>query len=341
MSNTCSHDLKALAARLLQDIGDDTPECITPLSGGRNNNVHLITTPSRKLVLKQLFHSPVDPRDRFQAENLFYNHCARTGVKNVPSLLASSESDRILLLEYIDGRKPSAQDIGRALISDAIEFIVVLNKSDIPKTDLSPASESCFSIKGHLELIETRIAKLENHMTNRTVLDLVRTKFRPLWENILTRVERYDQKLLSTEVKPCVSPSDFGFHNCLVHPDRGTVFFDFEYAGWDDPAKLICDFFCQVEIPVPNSCFHELVDRLSFLSSHGADLSTRVGILLPAYKLKWCCILLNEFLPADRERREFAGARNTDEKLIKQLSMSKSVFDDADRLMEAIQCTGQ
>src|SRR4029077_9202981 len=47
-----------------------------------------------------------------------------------------------------------------------------------------------------------------------------------------------------------LSPSDFGFHNALV--DGGRVgFVDFEYAGRDDPAKLIGDFFNQVERPVP------------------------------------------------------------------------------------------
>ena len=49
----------------------------------------------------------------------------------------------------------------------------------------------------------------------------------------------------------CLSPSDFGFHNALVDERAGLTFLDFEYAGRDDPAKLVSDFFCQPEIPVP------------------------------------------------------------------------------------------
>ena len=49
----------------------------------------------------------------------------------------------------------------------------------------------------------------------------------------------------------CVSPSDFGFHNALRTPDGRLAFIDFEYAGWDDPAKTVSDFFCQPECPVP------------------------------------------------------------------------------------------
>ena len=29
-------------------------------------------------------------------------------------------------------------------------------------------------------------------------------------------------------------------------------------------------------------------------------------LLLPAYQIKWCCIMLNDFLGADQLRRDFA-----------------------------------
>src|SRR6266480_4587472 len=39
-----------------------------------------------------------------------------------------------------------------------------------------------------------------------------------------------------------LSPSDFGFHNAIRRPDGTLAFVDFEYFGWDDPAKTIVDF---------------------------------------------------------------------------------------------------
>ena len=42
----------------------------------------------------------------------------------------------------------------------------------------------------------------------------------------------------------CISASDFGLHNAIM-TERGIVFFDFEFAGWDDPAKAIVDFLLQ------------------------------------------------------------------------------------------------
>ena len=43
-----------------------------------------------------------------------------------------------------------------------------------------------------------------------------------------------------------ISPSDFGFHNMLI--GKKCSFLDFEYAGIDDAAKLICDFICQPDL---------------------------------------------------------------------------------------------
>ena len=94
-----------------------------------------------------------------------------------------------------------------------------------------------------------------------------------------------------------VSPSDFGFHNCLV-TDAGLRFIDFEYAGWDDPAKMACDFFYQPEVPVPQPFLPGFIERVEAV----------VRLLLPVYGVKWCCIMLNEFLPMGDTRRAFARA---------------------------------
>jgi hypothetical protein len=110
---------------------------------------------------------------------------------------------------------------------------------------------------------------------------------------------------LPTEAR-CLSPSDFGFHNALVRPSGSLCFIDFEYAGWDDPAKTVCDFFCQPAVPVPHCYLGSFVDQVADWVPDAADFRHRVGILLPVYEVKWCCIMLNEFLPVGNRRRSFA-----------------------------------
>src|SRR5690606_1492036 len=50
-----------------------------------------------------------------------------------------------------------------------------------------------------------------------------------------------DEKELAPRFR-LLSPSDFGFHNMLRRDDGSLAFIDFEYFGWDDPAKLAADF---------------------------------------------------------------------------------------------------
>ena len=47
-----------------------------------------------------------------------------------------------------------------------------------------------------------------------------------------------------------LSPSDFGFHNILSHHNN-LYYIDFEYAGWDDPYKLIADFILNPDYKIP------------------------------------------------------------------------------------------
>jgi hypothetical protein len=105
-----------------------------------------------------------------------------------------------------------------------------------------------------------------------------------------------------------VSPSDFGFHNALLEPGGRVRFLDFEYAGWDDPAKLICDFFCQPRVPVPLSYFDAFARGVAESFPQPDEVVRRARLLLPAYRVKWVCIRLNEFLPTGAGRRSFALA---------------------------------
>jgi hypothetical protein len=83
-------------------------------------------------------------------------------------------------------------------------------------------------------------------------------------------------------------------------------FIDFEYSGWDDPAKTVCDFFCQPDVTVPMKFFDRVSRAFVEDSSDPEFHLRRIALLLPVYRVKWCCIMLNEFLPVGSRRRSFA-----------------------------------
>ena len=87
----------------------------------------------------------------------------------------------------------------------------------------------------------------------------------------------------------------------------GKSVLNFEYAGWDDPAKMIGDFFSQPAIPVSLKHFDIFCSEALGYSKNKDELAERGRLLLPLFQIKWCCIILNEFLPDAVRRRQFAN----------------------------------
>ncbi|MGA2999828.1 hypothetical protein [Bradyrhizobium sp.] len=122
----------------------------------------------------------------------------------------------------------------------------------------------------------------------------------------------------------CLSPSDFGFHNALVDDKGHLAFLDFEYAGLDDPAKLVSDFFCQPEIPVPLAYHAHFIDRMAQGLALDAAAIARCRLLLNGYRVKWTCIILNDFVPLDSARRAFASEADRATRYLDQLAKANA-----------------
>ena len=59
-------------------------------------------------------------------------------------------------------------------------------------------------------------------------------------------------------------------------------------------------------------------------------LARRARRLLPAFQIKWCCIMLNEFGAGDKARREFAkGAASAEERKAAQLHKAREALQAA------------
>ncbi len=302
---------------LLERAGLSTAFTLSPVKGGGNNRVWKLKRKEGSLLLKQYFHHPGDPRDRFGAERSFYKFLQAQGIDRVPTPIAWDAANRLALFEYIEGRKLLPGGINRKRVDEALEFYRLLNhhKEASSGRSLASASEACFSIAKHLDCIEVRVRRLEQiHPSSKMEGDVARfvaRQLKPSWERICDTIwggERaMDCKhdaLLPANARR-ISPSDFGFHNAIVARDGRLRFFDFEYAGWDDPAKTVCDFFCQRAVPVPFRFWKVFLD---VLARGDPFLKKRACLLLPAYRIKWCCIMLNEFVTVSRVRRQFAGS---------------------------------
>jgi hypothetical protein len=321
-------------AALLGDAGLGGPFELSEIAGGGNNRVYRLICGGKALLLKAYFRHPDDPRNRLAAEFAFSKCAWSQGIRCLPQPLACDYEHDLGLYEFVAGRLLLPAEIGLAEVEQALDFYRRLNlhKESPLASGLPEGSEACFSLTSHLECVSRRLARLE-HLDGRTPIDgearrLVHQQLSPAWRRIRDRVaaEATARGLsLDTAIAPgdrCLSPSDFGFHNAILASDGRLRFIDFEYAGWDDPAKLVCDFFCQPALPVPFAFWP------GFSQAVAADLSQpelqlwRFALLLPVYRMKWCCIMLNDFLPAGARRRSFA--RQGDELARKQSQLEKT-----------------
>lgn len=298
----------------------ETPDVVLqPLPGGANNRVFRVEVGGRAALLKAYFHHTADPRDRLGAEWAFLRFAWSRGIRSVPEPLACNPRARRGLYEFVVGRAMRSIDVDGAAIAAAADLVEALNndRDDPEARSLPMASEACFSISDHVACVERRITALAalrpgGEGSDAAGLEFVHGSLLPTWRLIRKEVRQGARELglpLGGQLPAggrCVSPSDFGFHNALLTPEGAIRFVDFEYAGWDDPAKLVCDFFSQVAVPISFEHWDTFLDRVLTTLGGGDAEHARARLLLPAYRVKWCCILLNDFLPAGRQRRQFA-----------------------------------
>ena len=303
------------------------------LAGGGNNRVFEARSDAHEwFLLKHYFNRPAAPRNGLEAERLFYRLAAETVPNRTPKAFAWDPVKRLGLLEFIEGAPLSEGRIDVGDVQAALDFFSALNhgRSSREAVALPLAAEACFTLEEHCRTVDRRLVRLGKFSPESPVefeaRNFVSGELADLWRQVRSLLAANESEQPLPVGERCVSPSDFGFHNCLRRADASLVFFDFEYAGWDDPAKTVCDFFCQPAVPAPPASFEMFAAGVARAVGHTrpAEFVVRCRLLLPVYQVKWCTILLNEFVPVDRERRAFAiGEGVLESRKARQLSAAR------------------
>ena len=299
---------------LLARSGLPPAERVSALPGGGNNKVYRIDAGGKPLLLKVYFRDAVDTRDRLGAEFLFSTFAWNAGVRKIAQPIAQDAGAGLGLYEFLEGRPLRSGEVDDQAVDQAVAFFHDLNrhKTSPEARSLRPASEACFTMAEHLECVDRRMKRFDQldptTPTGDEVKALVAERLTPAWNEIRARAVAgttvLDEPLATSD--RCLSPSDFGFHNTIADGSGSLKFIDFEYSGWDDPAKTVCDFFSQPDVTVPMQLFQKVSHAFAEELTDPAAHLHRIALLLPVYRVKWCCIMLNEFLPVGSRRRSFA-----------------------------------
>lgn len=328
-----------LVARLAERAGLTVSGAVEEIPGGRNSRVFFVPTVQKPLLLKQYFRASEQSRNRLAGDFGFAQFAWEHQVRTIPQPIISDDAGQIALFSFVEGRKLAPKEVTVARVEEALAFFQALNthRDTVGAAELPIAAEGCFSVEEHLKLVNDRVGRLDQtdhafDAVQRDYNSFVRNQLVPAWNNVQSSaIEDLDEVTGTIPVEQrCLSPSDFGFHNALRTPDDRMVFFDFEYAGWDDPAKTVCDFFCQVQLPVPRNCWSMVVDFVVEILSLPDWHRRRMELLLPVYQVKWCCIMLNEFQQEGTQRRQFAGNADMAQLRDQQLRRVRTYFAEMD-----------
>jgi hypothetical protein len=324
------------ARNLLSIAGFDGTIDFKSLDGGGNNRVFLAIQDQHIVgVIKEYYHARQNHRDRLSSEYRFSQYLWDHQIHQIPMPMACDPTNHLALYSNIPGRKVSAGEITKNLIDQALIFFLTLNRfrHSVKARELPDAQEACFSLSGHIELTEKRVRNLGRidgtSPVDAKAREFIADELVPVWsvikeKTLASAVEHNivpDESISGKEKR--LSPSDFGFHNALMTADGTLYFLDFEYAGWDDPAKMVCDFFCQLAIPVPDHFFPYVTEHIVRGLENPEQQRHKIEMLLPVYQVKWCCIVMNEFLPRGLSRRIFME-KNIDSEARKDEQLRKA-----------------
>ncbi len=264
---------------------------VTKLSGGKNSSVKLIELKSNKFVLKQY---PAEVKsERLDVEYKFLSWVNKMGINNVPKAITKNFKYNIGVYSYIEGTQ--IQRATPAGLNACVKFINELNVCNLKSPpEIAHAADCFFSYNELLASIQKRFERLFNFENSQCEEYRAALRyFLQIFEKLTKKNKEFFKELdrYIREMKVIISPSDFGMHN-MLQKKNDYFFLDFEYAGYDNALKLICDFACQPRIPIDTQYFEKFVTEINEKITRHNEIFKIVGKFMPIFRLKWSLIIL-------------------------------------------------
>ena len=276
------------------------PQKVVKLVAGGNGGVYQLEFAGEIKFKLKIY--PVDStHDRLLSESVALNGLVESGSRQVAKMLMQDFDLGVGLFEWIEGQPVSI--IYQSDIESSVLLLSSLHRLKNEQLFIKAplASAACFSGVDIEAQIARRIAQFQQARQENPELEIFFAEiFLPTLSEVIPWARDHwpkddDYRTPIKKTRRTLSPSDFGFHNAVRRSDGSVVFIDFEYFGWDDPVKLLCDFIFH-----PGMCLSEEQQSLwltAALKIYGIELRQRLIASLPLYGLIWCLIVLNDFRP--------------------------------------------
>jgi thiamine kinase-like enzyme len=279
----------------LFSLGYDKIKYFKEIKEGINSKVYKIKVDKDNLVVKVYNKKN---KFRIKREKIFYDYLRSIKNNNIIKPIGFNIKFNLAIYPFIKGKK--IKKITNNHIKELLNFLKQINKKKSIKLPL--AVDGIKNRDNHIKLCELKIDQMKkikiDSLIKKQFMFFLKKKIIPKFDKI--KMNYYKQKTFNLKKNNLlkndmiVSPSDFGFHN-IIQSNNKFYFLDFEYAGLDDPIKLICDFYCQPDQVLTQAQKKMFIRNFPFKKNSLKQLELYTKIFLPFHRLKWCCIILNEF----------------------------------------------
>ena len=287
--------LKKLSSILLKknDILD-----FNQVHNGINSKVYKLKLKKNKsLILKMYPYEDNLFSRRIRVENESLRYLNKNNFP-VPKVFKAFLEFNCSFFEFQPGKKiTKATELSIDQCYDFINKLMILSSQTKIKS-FPNAKEACFNPNEICKQIEKKfhiLLKVNNKELNNFLL----LNFHSLFTKYSKKAKKKFNKKFTNNIvisNRILSPSDFGLHNTISHNNK-LYFLDFEYFGWDDPIKLICDFFWHPGNNVSKKLKNRFLNKtINLFSKNYKNFKNKLYVLLPLYGLRWCLIILNCFV---------------------------------------------
>jgi len=305
-------------------------------------------TSGKNYAAKHYLQLREDSRPRLQAEFDHLSALWQLGFRNIPQPIQKKGSRAIYSL--VEGASVASGSAKEKEIEKILSFLTRLSDVDskLRVFSILPAADSRSCLGDYIDQIEKRSDRIsmgaKGFAWENEIIHFMKERLSPYKDFIFNKfydsIESFGWDLQRPFKKneQMFSPSDLGFHNILVDTEGGgeLYFLDFEYSGWDDPAKLLADFFHHVAQQVPWEHKWYLLDHFAAHRYQDPGFLKRWETIIDLIGLEWVLIVLNVADPNEMQRKRFASPSLDPADLVKtRLIKANEMIDEmAERMRQ-------
>jgi len=306
---------KAIFEDIKEKLGNQAIIKYQEIQAGSNNKLYCIETNKNSLLAK-VYHQ--DDRQRLQREFQAICFFNKLRLAHTPRAFFKNDTLQYAIYSYEEGFTKNARELTPQDIENMAIFIATIHniQPEQVKENFQSAIMACFSLEDYINNIKFRLGKFTDYISEKNAYPQIvhfskKTNIPVLIETLVSdSIENIPQKEiainLATEFRR-LSPVDFGPHNMIFKENGDITFVDFEYFGWDDPARLIGDFMNHDQTSGVSDANKKLF--INIYRNHVTlpqESLSRIEIVTKLITVEWLAIILFSLTPEKIRARQFA-----------------------------------